>query len=393
MPRKPIFAIDHDELLRKTRSMCSASRRTRDKAAAARGQRVRELQQEVEACRQRVISLRNDKSTQAFRDAKVALEDARRALSQASTSAAFDPMSTQAMEDVDRMMTLTSVHRAAKASAPERLRKRLEEETLKEAQRVRTEKKHARAWDPSIQAGNMIMRPFIALGPSDPSLLRPPGTRFDGTRPKVPWLAVPEGQEFGYTPVPARRRRHTVSHLRGRRSHNSSRSQGIGQSVGVGAEAHDQEPVDRSPRTRFADNTVPGGDLVGSGGGASAFARGSKRKGRRGTASTIRSHRSSAVPAAATERPRPSWKAADGVSRVFSTPAYNRPQTAHERAQAALMVTCDRRLYRATRAGKHPWKPVRQLSRPFSIPAHNEPPPVQHTQAAPTEASSFFDGA
>ena len=26
---------------------------------------------------------------------------------------------------------------------------------------------------------------------------------------------------------------------------------------------------------------------------------------------------------------RPSWKAADGVSRVFSTPAYNRPQTAH----------------------------------------------------------------
>ena len=94
--------------------MCSASRRTRDKAAAARGQRVRELQQEVEACRQRVISLRNDKSTQAFRDAKVALEDARRALSQASTSAAFDPMSTQAMEDVDRMMTLTSVVRARK---------------------------------------------------------------------------------------------------------------------------------------------------------------------------------------------------------------------------------------------------------------------------------------
>ena len=42
---------------------------------------------------------------------------------------------------------------------------------------------------------------------------------------------------------------------------------------------------------------------MGSGGGASAFARGSKRKGRRGTASTIRSHRSSAVPAAATERP------------------------------------------------------------------------------------------
>ena len=113
-------------------------------------------------------------------------------------------------------------HRAAKASAPERLRKRLEEETLKEAQRVRTEKKHARAWDPSIQAGNMIMRPvrvppcvplhalsltpstrlscyllctqFIALGPSDPSLLRPPGTRFDGTRPKVPWcVAVVHG--------------------------------------------------------------------------------------------------------------------------------------------------------------------------------------------------------
>ena len=251
-------------------------------------------------------------------------------------------------------------HRAAKASAPERLRKRLEEETLKEAQRVRTEKKHARAWDPSIQAGNMIMRPVrvlpcvplhaLSLTPSTPlscvsAVYTVYRARTIESQPAAPawhtvrwhtaqgpmvrggcawWrgaacvrvcdqdshqtrivsrLAVPEGQEFGYTPVPARRRRHTVSHLRGRRSHNSSRSQGIGQSVGVGAEAHDQEPVDRSPRTRFADNTVPGGDLVGSGGGAFAFARGSNRKGRRGTASTIRSHRSSAVPAAAPERP------------------------------------------------------------------------------------------
>ena len=263
-------------------------------------------------------------------------------------------------------------------------------------------------------------------------------------------LAVPQGLLFGYTPPPERKRRHTASAVpnfgasrggsrsRRRDAEASPSDSGSGAGGGFGRPAHlAQHQPGKSSRLRPASASSTRRLNAGtrnSAGNSSGF--GATRTLRPppqnrplppvsecrlvpsdyasctvltpssvcvGRAATCLEgcgwRESYLLPAGLQQAADRSWYAALTAS-TFATcahPSYSQRVGAvlpTERAQAALMVTPDRQLFRASRAGKQPWRPVRGLSQPFSTPAHNvQAAPAQRQAHAATEASSFFDGA
>lgn len=157
MPRKPIFVINHDEMLRQTRRMCKKMRQEKDKHERDRQQHLVTLQSQVQAARERVLSLRNNKTSPAFAEARAKLADARSALRE-FVSAAASWEDEQAKRDVRRMNTIVTLHRERRKKLPEETRRKIRQQQLEEAKSAFSQKRHSRNWDPSTQAGTTILR-------------------------------------------------------------------------------------------------------------------------------------------------------------------------------------------------------------------------------------------
>lgn len=348
MPRKPVFAIDHDDLLRRTRRLCRDMRKATSAREQERKGLVSRLEGKVEAAKVTLISLRNNKRSPQFAVAKDELARAREELRRAKEAA--DGGDPDVTADIAMMLDKRRKRQEEDERAPLALMQSIRDEQLRQAKKHFSTKRHPKTWDPSIQAGNTIMRKFVALGPSDPKMLRPAGTRFSADRPKIPWRAVPEGRNFASTlPSPPKkgRRRRTIS----------------GKSGALTARTGKASEGGRSRRTRRRQSAASG-SVMG------IYER---------------------VAAEGRKETKPPWRAADGVSRVFSYPAYNRPATAHEKHQAVLMTTPSRLLYNPVSHGKPAWRAPRPNARLFAATLQPPPPRQAEPSTAYTSASSAYE--
>lgn len=176
-----------------------------------------------------------------------------------------------------------------------------------------THAKHPDRWHQEQPEATLIMRPFVPLGESDPSLLKIPWHR-DDFRPTVAFKAVPEGGDFGYVPPPRRLRI-------------------------TGPIDPFEDVMTALVRLAAAESADPPAVRVAA----------RKR-----------------LPAEAVRHPHP-WRAADTVNREFHRFAYARPPTAHEAKLAAMRVRPDRLSYNPTKDGKPEWRPSDSVARPFSV--------------------------